>query len=430
LQSFFGEKFRSVILLAIRILPIGLFTKTCKNTNVVKLMHTEVQRPIARLASIDVLRGAIMILMALDHVRAFFHWHSFCHNPTNPLHTTLPIFFTRWITHFCEPGFCLLAGLSAYLWGSSRSKANLSRFLITRGIWLIVVEITLVNFAWHFDIQFRSMHLSVLWMLGVCMILMAGIIHLGRAEILLFSILLICGHNLLDPVATKSVLWSLLHRPSLHQLFNGRLTLLVADPIIPWLGVMVLGYYFGSYFDASVTNVRRTKLFNSVGFLFLFLFAVLRISGLYGDSKVFTPQTSFSRTLISFLNCTKYPPSLQFLLLTLGVLLLALTVAGRLQSRLGSYFATFGRVPFFFYVVHLFLIHGLAMAIAGANGFGGHRLVIRVWMSIDPQMKGFGFSLFVVYIIWALIVLVLFPACKWFATYKALHRDRKWLSFF
>ncbi len=382
-----------------------------------------------RIESIDMLKGLVMVIMALDHARDFFHYDAFFFSPSDPLQSNLPLFLTRWITHFCAPAFCLLAGVSAFMVGKRKSPKELSEFLIKRGLWLVLIEFTLVGFAWYFDFQFRTWGLLVIWSLGISMLLLSAIIHLPRNVILIMSLLLICGHNLLDNVHfPDNVWWSILHESAVYKLSDTRI-LFVHYPIIPWVAVMALGYYMEALYDTSFDAVKRKKVFNLIGGFAILLFMVLRFTNLYGDSRPFTHYDTLSQDLISFLNPSKYPPSFLYVLMTLGITFLFLANAEKLKGKVVDFFCTFGRVPFFYYILHLYVIHLLAMLIAGVTGFGWQKLFLSGWVGMEPAMKGFGFSLGMVYIIWIGIILLLYPVCKKFDAYKQGHKEKWWLSY-
>ena len=275
-----------------------------------------------RIESIDFLKGLVMVIMALDHTRDYFHQSFILADLTDPTQTTLSVYFTRWITHFCAPAFSFLAGISAFLVGKRKTKAELSGFLIKRGFWLAFLELTVISFAWYFDIQFRNMDMAVIWSLGISMIFLAGIIYLPNKIILLFSCLLIVGHNLFDNLHFNgNILWSILHEFASFKL-SDNLRLNVVYPIIPWIGVMALGYWFGSFYDQSVDAGKRKSLFNTIGAAALILFVLIRWTNIYGDPTRWESYEVTSQTIMSFLNLTKYPPSLLYLLLTLGATLL------------------------------------------------------------------------------------------------------------
>jgi uncharacterized membrane protein len=374
----------------------------------------------ARVASIDILRGLVMVLMALDHVRDFFTDARF--DPLDLAQTTAPLFLTRWITHFCAPTFVLLAGVSAWLTGRSCTRAELSRFLWTRGLWLIVLEVTLMSLVWTFNVRYdHGLFLQVIWAIGVSMIVLAALVHLPVQQIAIFSLVIIFGHNLLDGIEPRSFgawapLWALLHvsQPIPHGF--------VAYPLIPWIAVMSLGYCMGSLF--ALEREHRRQWFVYLGAGALTLYALLRATNMYGDPADWTLQSTTIRTLLSFVDVHKYPPSLQYLLLTLGAAFLSMAALESTRGRFSEVLRTFGRVPLFFYVLHVALAHLAAGVIALAMGFGTAMLGDD-FMQV-PQQWGFGLS--VVYLAWLLVVATLYPACRWFAAVKR-RRDDWWLSY-
>lgn len=382
-----------------------------------------------RIGSIDLLKGMVMIIMALDHIRDYFHYSAFLFDPADPTQSTLPIFFTRFITHFCAPIFCFLAGTSAFMVGKRKSKSELSAFLLKRGIWLVVIEMTIVNFAWYFDIQFRTPGLLVIWSLGISMIVLAGVLHFPRRIILLFSLLLILGHNLLDNLHFNgNMLWAILHEYHVFNLSDGY-KFAVAYPIIPWIAVMSLGYYFGSFYDSSYDPGKRKKLFNIIGVAALLAFVILRFTNIYGDPVLYKDYGSLAKDLISFFNPSKYPPSLDYLLMTLGAALIFLANAEKLKGKLVDFFSTFGRVPFFYYIIHLYLIHLIALLFAQLSGYGWRTMILQDWVTEIPALKGYGFPLWVVYAVWIMVILMLYPLCRRFDRYKQAHKEKWWLSY-
>ncbi len=382
-----------------------------------------------RIESIDLLKGLVMVIMALDHVRDYFHYSAFMFDPADPTQSTLPIFFTRWVTHFCAPAFSFLAGLSAFMVGKRKTQNQLSAFLLKRGIWLVFIELTIVGFAWYFDFQFRTFGLLVIWSLGISMIVLAALIHLPRTYILIFSLLLICCHNLFDNVHfSGNVLWSIVHEQVFYKLSDNT-QLLIGYPIVPWIAVMALGYYFGALFDKSFDDNKRKKVFNIIGVIAITVFIVLRLTNLYGDPKPFKQYDTLSQDVISFLNPSKYPPSLLYLLMTLGATFLFLANAEKLKGRIVNFFCTFGRVPFFYYILHLYLIHVMALNFAQISGWGWQKFILSTWVGREPNMKGYGFSLWVVYVVWIGTILLLYPLCKRFDKYKQIHKEKWWLSY-
>jgi len=382
-----------------------------------------------RIESIDLLKGLVMVIMALDHTRDYFHSSAFLFDPTDPTQTTLILFLSRWITHFCAPAFSFLAGMSAFMVGRRKTTGQLSGFLFKRGLWLIFVDLTIVNFAWYFDIHFRTLDLFVIWSLGISMIVLAGLIHLPRKFILLFSVILIFGHDLLDHIHYPgNILWSVLHEFSIVKLSDS-LQLYVGYPLIPWIAVMSLGYYFGSLYDPSFDPLKRKKIFNSIGIASIFTFIIVRWINVYGDPLGWKQYDTVTKSLISFLNPNKYPPSLLYLLMTLGVVFLFLANSEKLKGRVVNFFSVFGRVPFFYYIIHLYLIHSVALIFAQLSGFGWQKLILPGWITELPGMKGYGFDLWVVYLVWVGVIASLYPLCKKFDSYKMNHKEKWWLSY-
>jgi len=384
-----------------------------------------------RIQSIDLLRGIVMVIMALDHVRDYFHAVAFLYDPLDLSQTTVAVFFTRWITHFCAPVFVFLAGTSAFLVGVRKGKKELSSFLIKRGLWLVFLELTVVNFAWFFNIHFSLVLLVVIWALGVSMIVLAGLIHLPKKIILLIGVLLVAGHNLLDGIhvdgnGLKAVGWALLHEFQFFP-FEGW-NLMIGYPLLAWIGVMALGYCFGSLYllDAAV----RKKILLRLGGGALLLFIALRAANVYGDPAPWSVQASPVFTILSFINVSKYPPSILYVLLMLGPAILFLAVAERAPGKVSKAFVTVGRVPMFYYLLHLYLIHGLALIAAIATGYGFSSMVnFQTWVTMTESLQGYGFELWVTYAVWLLVVAILFPLCKWFDAYKSNHREKWWLSY-
>ncbi len=382
-----------------------------------------------RIESIDLLKGLVMVIMALDHVRDYFHASAYNFDPADPLKTNLGLFFTRWITHFCAPAFSFLAGLSAFMVGRKKTKKALSFFLIKRGLWLIFIELSVVGFAWYFDVQFRTFGLLVIWALGISMIVLSGLIHLPKNAILIFSCVLIFGHNLLDNIHPAGCfIWTVLHEQKFVTL-SAHTKLFVGYPIIPWIAVMGLGYYFGNYYTGTFSLVKRRQFFNLMGATAIVLFIVLRWTNVYGDPQPYKDYGDISKNIVSFLNPTKYPPSLQYLLMTLGGTFLFLANSEQWRGKVVDFFCTFGRVPFFFYIIHLYVIHSLAMIFARLSGFGWGKLMCSTWITLDPKIKGYGYSIWVVYVVWAGIILLLYPICRKFDRYKQSHKEKKWLSY-
>jgi uncharacterized membrane protein len=390
-------------------------------------MNMEIQK--ARVQSIDLLKGIVMVIMALDHVRDYFHYSAFLFDATDPEKTTPAIYLTRWITHFCAPAFSFLAGASAFFVGKRLSKNDLSAFLLKRGLWLVFIEMTIVNFAWFFDVHFRSLGLLVIWALGISMIVLAALVHLPRKWIVGFSLLLIVGHNLLDTIHFNgNMLWSAVHEFAIYPL-TPDVELAIVYPLIPWIAVMSLGYCFGSLYDSTYDAERRRRSLQLTARLALLAFVIIRYFNIYGDPKLWQEYPTVAQSLMSFFNVSKYPPSFLYLLITLGGTLLFLSFTEHAKGKLSDFFCTFGRVPFFYYILHLYVIHLLAMLFAELSGWGWQIMILSDWVTESGALKGYGFPLWVVYAVWVTVVAMLYPLCKWFDRYKQNNRQKKWLSY-
>jgi uncharacterized membrane protein len=388
-----------------------------------------------RLQSIDILRGAIMIIMALDHLRDFFSAEAQHFAPDDLSRTTAALFFTRWITHFCAPTFMLLAGAGAFLWQQrGRSTGDLSRFLVTRGLWLILLELTVVRcLGLFFTFDYSVVVLIVFWALGASMIALAALIHLPARVLLVVSVGMMLLHNLLDGIKPQQFgnfawVWNFLHRPGGFK-FEGHLTV-VTYPLIPWVGVMAAGYCFGKIF--LFDSDRRRALLLRLGGAITVAFVMVRAINLYGDPRPWAVQKSALFTMMSFLNCSKYPPSLDFLLMTLGPAILVLGLIEHVRLSRANPLLVFGRVPLFYFVLHIPLIHVLAVVAAGIR-YGDALFLVRhnVPSLVGPSPDfpaDYGYRLLVCYVIWILIVAALYWPCRWFADLKARRRD-PWLSY-
>jgi uncharacterized membrane protein len=410
----------------------------------------------ARLDSIDLLRGIVMVVMMLDHTRDFVHYVQIQgFDPTDLTHTSVKLFFTRWITHYCAPIFVFLAGTGAYLQlARGKSKRDLSRFLITRGLWLIVLEFTAVRVGAFLNVDYRFLGVAqVIWVIGVSMIVLGGLIHLPLRVVAAFGLLMIALHNLLDrfhvqgwqgPNSPVPSFWAklfiLMHQPfePLPVLGWPSPGVFVIYPLIPWIGVMAMGFVCGKLYDLEAA--RRRRLLLTMGGVATLLFFVLRTINVYGDPSPWKQQPSVAFTILSFFNVTKYPPSLLFLLMTLGPALLLLALFERDVSQVSGSrdksgilewfreaFITFGRVPLFFYLLQWPTAH-LMSIIAHLIA---HKPV--AWMFTSPVLlsgppPGVGFNLAVVYLCWISGVALLYPLCKWFAGVKQRRRDW-WLSY-
>lgn len=391
--------------------------------------------PGTRLLSIDALRGLVMVIMALDHVRDFFHADVMVFSPTDLSRTTTILFFTRWITHYCLPVFMFAAGMGVYLYGRSRTRGELSRFLWTRGLWFIALELTVMRFAYNFNFSLRFLLLLlILWIFGICMIAMAAFIYVPMRWLAALSVAVIVLHNCLDGIRAQHFgsaawAWNLLHQPGVIPVAGK--PALVTYTFLPWIAVMAAGFCFGRVFEQEPTERRSVML--RLGLAMTILFIALRALNHYGDPAPWTPQKSALFTALSFLNCTKYPGSLDFLLMTLGPALLVLAWFDRLAFKPANPLVVFGRVPMFYFILHFYLIHVLAVLAAwlrygsSAAGFIFNPL---------PSMGGpralfpanFGYSLWTAYGVWLLVLVLLYPVCRWFAGVKSRRRDW-WLSY-
>jgi uncharacterized membrane protein len=357
-----------------------------------------------------------MVVMALDHVRDHF---SNAHvDPTDLARTTTALFLTRWVTHFCAPVFVLLAGASAYLAGTRRRTAGeLSRFLVTRGLWLIALEFTVVRVGWSFDLHFGWPVLQVIWAIGASMVVLSGLVFLPTPAVAAFAIAVIAGHDLLDGITPErfgsaSWLWVLLHVPRFPVVY----------PLVPWVGVMAAGYGLGPVLLREAADRRRILAWLGIGLSAAFV--VLRFANGYGDPAPWSTQGSRVFTVLSFLDTTKYPPSLLFLLMTLGPALAALATLDRLSRPVARVLLAYGRVPLFYYVLHLYLIHALAV---GAAWLGQRD--VREFLTVPFAFPAdWGFGLPIVYATWIAVVALLYAPCRWFAGVKQRRRDA-WLSY-
>lgn len=387
-----------------------------------------------RLDSVDLLRGFIMVVMALDHVRDFFNSDTF--DPTDLTRTYPALFLTRWITHFCAPVFCFLAGTGAFLsLTRGKTKQDLSWFLLTRGIWLVFLELTIVrSLGWTFEFQYHLSFAWVIWALGWSMIALAALIHLPIWGVTAFGVLMIGTHNLFDSVKSESFgtlswLWTILHQPGRLHLFP-HVYLGVGYPLIPWIGVMAAGYGFGALLLAE--REQRRKRLLSLGACLTVAFITIRLLNIYGDAQPWSLQRNLLFTIFSFVNCTKYPPSLLYLLMTLGPALIVLALLDRETPAMLRPFLVFGRVPLFYYLLHIPLIHGLAVLFAYIKYGRADWLMTmpeswNAWGELFP--RDYGYSLPIVYLVWIGVILPLYPLCRWFAEVKRRRSDA-WLSYF
>jgi uncharacterized membrane protein len=376
-----------------------------------------------RLDGIDFLRGLVMAIMVLDHARDFFGASSV--NPRD-VHDA-GLFVTRWITHFCAPIFILLAGVSAFLYGNrGRSQAQVARFLLTRGAWLMLIEVTVVRFAWTFNVDYDFVFMQVIWAIGCSMVVLAGLVRLPRWAIATFALTVILGHNLLDGIEANGWwrgLWVFAHAPGMLQPSPG-MELLAIYPLIPWTAVMAAGYALAPVFLQPEEQRRRTLL--RLGAAVTVGFVVLRATNLYGDPAPWTLQNGLLPTVLSFINCEKYPPSLLYLAMTIGPGLIMLGLFESARSRWSRVVVAIGRVPFLFYVAHIVLLHVMAVVVAHLT-VGDSDWLFR-HLPVLNKPDGYGLGLSSVYALWFVALALLYPLCRWFGALKQRRRDW-WLSY-
>jgi len=400
-----------------------------------KLNMTELVQKSKRIESIDILRGIIMIIMCLDHTRDYYHDLAAAGNPMNIDSTSPALFFTRYITHFCAPIFVLLSGTSIYLQSLRKTKSELSIFLLKRGIWLLFLEIVLNNFLWQFDVFFDIIVFQVIWAIGASMIIMAAIIHLNKYAILTLGLTIVFGHNLLDSITVNSnnsitFIWQLVHQTGSTN-FGEQGLLFIGYPMLPWLGIMVIGYALGELYNKKVDKKQRVKVLLWTGVGSLLLFCLLRTFNLYGDPEfIFELQDSFFKNVVSFLRVSKYPPSLHYSLITLGIAFLSLIVLEKMKPKVSHFFLVFGKVPLFFYFVHIAVIHLSSMFLKPFFGDVMYSSVGNNENSLNGKEIYLGVDLIYVYIAWVIIIGVLYIPCLKYMNYKGMNKDKKWLSYF
>jgi uncharacterized membrane protein len=386
-----------------------------------------------RIESIDLLRGIVMIIMALDHVRDYFHYDAFLYSPTDLNKTSGFLFFTRFITHYCAPVFVFLAGISANMYGSKRSRRQLSFYLLKRGAWLVFAEFFIITLGWTFNPSYPIFNLQVIWAIGISMIILSAIIYLNRQYILLIAVLLIAGHNLLDNLnipnsGITNFSWHILHEPG--DFAVGRFTIFVRYPVMPWVGIMSMGYYFGALYNPGYNAVKRRKILLSAGLGAITLFIMLRSFNIYGDAAQWSAQKNMVFSFLSFLNVSKYPPSFLYALVTLGPAFIFLSLAEKPLNWVTEKIAVFGRVPFFYYVIHLYLIHLFAIIGAIISDYNWSAMILSGRVNRVAELKGYGFNLFIVYLVWLALIVILYPCCKWFDRYKRNNQSTKsWLTY-
>lgn len=392
-------------------------------------------KPRNRIESIDLLRGIVMIIMAIDHVRDYFHFDAFLYSPVDLHQTSAALFITRWITHLCAPTFIFLAGVSAYFFAQKKTLQETSFFLLTRGIWLVFLQLTLIRFAWNFDPLFRYNSNTIISTIGICMIVLSGLIHFRIRTIFMIGLVMVVGHNLLDGISFKDgtaadVLWSFLHVQKSFDLGHGyAFTFLY--PIIPWVGVMALGYCLGLLYSPDYTSTNRKQLLLELGMICLIVFVILRSSNVYGDPGPWNTQSEIGATLMSFFNLQKYPPSMLYLSVTLGISLLLLAAMEEKDLRRWKPVTLFGNVALFYYVAHVFLIHVLAVLAAVLTGHSWQSMIFPQSLTKgNPMLNGnYGFDLWAVYLVWIIVVVLLYPVCVYWNSFKIRNKKKWWISY-
>lgn len=388
--------------------------------------------PTSRVPSIDALRGLVMIIMALDHTREFFHAGAMSFQPDDLTRTTAALFLTRWITHICAPVFLFTAGVAAFFWWRrGRTKSQLSRFLWKRGLWLVVLELTVLRFAMFFSLTSGLVILSVLWVLGWSMVALGVLVHVPVRVLAALSVAVIALHNLADGIAATQFgsaawLWNILHQPGIFRV--GEAIVLVAYPLVPWVAVMAAGFCFGPVM--TLDPPQRRRWLTRLGLGLTLAFFALRALNVYGDPAPWSTQVS-GMTVLSFLRTTKYPPSLAFLLMTLGPALLLLSWLDRVRFAPTNPLLVFGRVPLFYFLVHFYVIHLLAFPLAWLR-YGEVAFLLNPLPSLGGPATlyppSYGYDLWVVYALWTTVVALLYPLCAWFARLRERRRDW-WLSY-
>lgn len=391
-----------------------------------------------RIESIDILRGIAMVIMALDHTRDYFHIGANLDDPLNLATTTPMLYFTRWITHFCAPIFVFLSGTSIYLQSLRKTKKELSAFLIKRGLWLIFVEVIIISFAWSFNPQYNYHFLQVIWAIGISMVILGLLILIRLPYIAMFiiGVVLVAGHNLLDipeaaPGFQANFWWDIFHHGVfMPYQYAPNHSVFLVYPFPAWLGVMMLGYCAGIFFTQKYTEGQRRKMLTRIGAGLILFFVALRFSNIYGDPVDWSNQKNGFYTFLSFLNVDKYPPSLLYLCITIGPALLLLAYIEKIKNRFTNAMIAYGRTAFFYYIIHLYLIHLLSAIFFFARGhsFADAANVGKQFpfLFVAP---GEGYNLCVVYGVWLAVVIGLYPLCKWYDKYKTSHKEKWWLSY-
>ncbi len=374
-----------------------------------------------------------MIIMALDHVRDFIHTDAITQNPVNMQTTTPILFFTRWITHLCAPTFVFLAGTSAYLSLKNHDNFSESRmFLIKRGLWLLLLELTLVNFGFWFDFGFHTFIFQVIGAFGFGFIILGLLLKLSPRTLGIIGLIIIFCHNLtaLIPFEKDSIIKTILmpfFGPTAFPI-GAQTTFIIGYPPIPWLGVMLIGFACGTFF--TLDSEGRKKLFLKIGFGAMTLFVLLRGINIYGDSAPWTTQRDAIYTFMSFMNVTKYPPSLLFCLITLGIMFLMLALTENVKNKISDIVSVYGRVPLFYFLVHFYFIHLILLVVLFFQGYSFSQFEFATGTYGRLKDVPTGLDLWAVYLIWLGVVAILYFPCRWYSLYKSRHKENRWLRYF
>jgi uncharacterized membrane protein len=386
-----------------------------------------------RISSIDIMRGIVMVIMALDHTRDFFHIGALTGDPTDMATTSPALFFTRWITHFCAPTFVMLSGAAIRISEQRKSKKDLSVFLLTRGLWLIFLEVVVMRFSFFFQFYYDFTFFQVIWAIGASMVILSALIHLPGNVVFALGLVIVFGHNIFDAFRVTRdqwgfEIWTFLRQSGGFDIAPGK-TFFIPYPILPWLGIMLTGYGIGKWYRNDFDANKRYYLLLYTGAGAILLFIILRSINFYGDSAPWSVQKNFLFTVMSFLNTTKYPISLIYALMTLGPILIILALMEVIQLKSFNPFAIIGRVPLFYYILHFYLIHttGLILNLI-LTGKSFSEVDFHFSKSFGGITPGYGVSLPWTYVAWILIVLALYPLCKWYYRYKSTH-SQWWLSY-
>ncbi|MFL9482853.1 DUF1624 domain-containing protein [Chitinophagaceae bacterium LWZ2-11] len=382
--------------------------------------------------AIDFARGLVMIIMALDHTRDLVC--SITQNPTDLATTTPLLFFTRWITHLCAPIFVFLSGSSAYLSFSKEKNVPASRrFLLSRGIWLLILECTVVNFGIFFDLHFRTMFLQVIFAIGASFIVLSLLLKLSPKTIGIIGLVIVLGHNVFDYVTFPNTIAGNLLSSLVNPVFkpvNESFMFVLMYPVIPWLGIMLIGFACGQFFKEQPVE-KRKKVFITAGASILTFFIILRFINVYGDPAKWSMQKDAVYTFLSFMNVTKYAPSLLYTSATLGIMCFILYWGEVFSNKITTIISVYGKVPMFYYLIHWYILHTTMLCMMFIQGYKWDQLDFGIFGFGKPKgiTAGVGVGLGGTYIIWMSVVIVLYPLCKRYSVYKDKHRENKWLRY-